>query len=76
MSRKTKTNGHRHIGQLIKEVRVKRKLKAEDVAARCNVSRSRVYQWEASKSLLPKNLKPLSEALRIPLKRLQAENCL
>lgn len=75
MSRKTQSNGNgKHIGRLIKQARKKKHLKAEDVAVRCNVSRSRVYQWELSKSVLPKNLKSLSEALDISLKRLRDEN--
>lgn len=70
-----KANGHkRHIGRLIKKARVKIGLRADDVAEACNVSRSRVYQWEASETLLKKNLKPLSDALNIPLTRLQREN--
>ncbi len=68
-------NGHgKHIGHLIRDARIRKGLKAEDVAEACNVSRSRVYSWERSKFVLPKNLRPLSQALKIPLKRLQSEN--
>lgn len=75
MASSEKVNGHkRHIGRLIKKARVRMHLRAEDVAEACNVSRSRVYQWEASETLLKKNLKPLSDALNIPLPRLQREN--
>ncbi len=76
MSHNGKANGghKKHIGILIKRARLRKGLKAEDVAEACNVSRSRVYSWEQSKFVLPKNLKPLSQALKIPLKRLQDEN--
>jgi transcriptional regulator with XRE-family HTH domain len=74
MTPSKKTNGKKHIGHLIKQARVRIGLRAEDVAEACNVSRSRVYQWEASASLLKKNLKPLSDALNIPLTRLEREN--
>jgi DNA-binding transcriptional regulator YiaG len=69
----SRANG-RHIGRLIKKARLKHRLKAEEVAERCNVSRSRVYSWEASRSIFPKNLKTLSRALDIPLGRLRKEN--
>jgi transcriptional regulator with XRE-family HTH domain len=74
MTPSKKANGKKHIGRLIKQARVRMRMRAEDVAEACNVSRSRVYQWEASESLLRKNLKPLSDALNIPLTRLQREN--
>ncbi len=68
-------NGKRkHIGHLIRDARIRKGLKADDVAAACNVSRSRVYSWEQSNFVLPKNLKPLSQALKIPLKRLMSAN--
>jgi transcriptional regulator with XRE-family HTH domain len=70
----TKHKAKKHIGHLIRDVRIRRGLKADDVAEFCNVSRSRVYSWEQSTSVLPKNLKSLSAALKIPLKRLQSEN--
>jgi transcriptional regulator with XRE-family HTH domain len=64
----------KHIGYLIRDKRKQLGMKADDVAELCNVVRSCVYQWEQSTSVLPKNLKRLSAALKIPLKRLHAEN--
>lgn len=62
------------IGVVLKKARIKLGLKAEDVAARCNVSRSRVYQWEATRYVFPKNLPALSVVLHIPIGRLKAAN--
>lgn len=62
------------IGELLKRAREHRKLSADDVARQCNVSRSRVYQWEAQNYVFPKNLPALSAVLHIPIKRLKATN--
>lgn len=62
------------IGEVLKEARVKMDLTADDVAAACNVSRSRVYQWEANEYVFPKNLKTLSAVLHIPMRRLKSVN--
>lgn len=62
------------IGALLRAARVREGLTADEVAARCNVSRSRVYQWEAGDYVFPKNLAPLSSALHVPVKKLQAAN--
>lgn len=62
------------IGEVIKARRQKLKLKAEDVALKCNVSRSRVYQWERQSRVVEKNLKTLALALQMPLGRLKAAN--
>lgn len=62
------------IGEIIKGARVRLQLKAEEVAEGCNVSRSRVYQWEASDHILPKNLSPLSCVLGIPVEKLREAN--
>ncbi len=64
----------KHIGILIKSQRMALNMSADEVAEACNVSRSRVYQWEAAPYIFPKNLRSLSEALQIPLARLQAAN--
>lgn len=64
----------KHIGKLIKTKRVLLNMSADEVAERCNVSRSRVYQWEAAPYVFPKNLRALSAALQIPLERLKAMN--
>lgn len=66
----------RHIGKVLKTARIRLHLSAEEVGHRCNVSRSRVYQWEAERYVFPKNLPMLALALRLSLKRLQAENVL
>lgn len=63
-----------HIGELLKRARMKLKLKAEDVGAYCNVSRSRVYQWEAGDYVFPKNLPTLASVLKLSIKRLNACN--
>lgn len=71
------TNGKGHkatIGEIIKTARTNLRLKAEDVGGLCNVSRSRVYQWEAADYVFPKNLEPLSRALGIPRKKLEEAN--
>jgi transcriptional regulator with XRE-family HTH domain len=62
------------IGQVIKAARVKLELSAEDVAAKCNVSRSRVYQWESQDYVMPKNFTALANALNIPVKLLERSN--
>lgn len=62
------------IGVLLKCARMKLKLSADEVGSRCNVSRSRVYQWEAETYVFPKNLPTLSAALHIPVSRLKAAN--
>lgn len=64
----------KHIGKLLKEARLRRKLSAEEVGRRCNVSRSRVYQWEKQRYVFPKNIEPLARALNIPKSKLEAEN--
>jgi len=66
--------GNIAIGQAIKKARKKLKLTADQVAAEVNVSRSRVYQWEAQDYVFPKNLPALSHALKIPMRRLKALN--
>lgn len=62
------------IGALLKCARMRLNLSADDVGALCNVSRSRVYQWEAGSYVFPKNLLPLSVALNITMKKLHATN--
>lgn len=64
----------KHIGKLLEEARKRRNLTADEVGRRCNVSRSRVYQWEKQRSVLPKNIEPLAKALGIPKSKLEAEN--
>lgn len=74
MPKAAKRRKKENIGELIKTKRLRLKLTADDVAALCNVSRARVYQWEAADYVLTKNLPALSEVLRIPLGRLRAVN--
>jgi transcriptional regulator with XRE-family HTH domain len=62
------------IGAVLKAARIKRKKTADEVGQDCNVSRSRVYQWEASDYVFPKNLKALSAALQVSIRRLKAVN--
>lgn len=62
------------IGAIIKAARVRRKLRAEDVAARCNVSRANVYLWEGGTYIMSKNLGTLSRELGVPLKKLIEAN--
>ena len=64
----------KHIGKVLKAERLKLKLSAEDVGCLCNVSRSRVYQWESGRYVFPKNIPMLARALGIPPKILEAEN--
>lgn len=64
----------RHIGRLIETARKIRGLTADEVGRRCNVTRSRVYQWEKQAFILPKNLPWLARALGMPLKMLLIEN--
>jgi transcriptional regulator with XRE-family HTH domain len=74
MPKKAVNGQAKTIGQVIKKARIKLKLTADEVGARCNVSRSRVYQWEAGNFVFPKNLKALSAALQVSVKRLEAVN--
>ena len=67
-------SGAKHIGKLIREVRKSLGLKPKDLGRRCNVTRSRIYQWEKQKYILPKNFGALSMALGIPVDRLIREN--
>lgn len=62
------------IGEAIKRARKKLNMTADQVAAELNVSRSRVYQWEAQEYVFPKNLPGLSAALKISMRRLKALN--
>lgn len=62
------------IGEVIRGKRKRLGLQAEHIAAHCNVSRGRVFQWEQDDYILPKNLPALSLVLGIPMKRLQAAN--
>ncbi len=62
------------IGEVIRGKRKRLGLQAEIIAAHCNVSRGRVYQWEQNGYILPKNLPALSLVLNIPMKRLLAAN--
>lgn len=62
------------IGEAIKTARVKLNLSADQVGQLCNVSRSRVYQWEAQEYVFPKNLAALAAALHVSLRRLKAMN--
>ena len=64
----------KHIGKLLKEVRIRRKLSAEEVGRRCKLSRSRIYQIEKERSVLSKNIEPFAKALKIPKSTLEAEN--
>ena len=64
----------KHIGKLLKEARLRRKLSAEEVGRRCNVSRARVYQWERERYVSRKNIQSLAKALRIAKAKLEAEN--
>lgn len=72
----TRKNGKKNktIGQVIKAARVKLNLTADEVGERCNVSRSRVYQWEAQEYVFPKNLPALADALHVSMRRLKAVN--
>lgn len=62
------------IGEVLKATRLKLGMSADDVAALCNVSRSRVYMWEASSYVFPKNISTLSTVLGIPEKKLHEIN--
>ena len=64
----------KHIGKLLKEARLRRKLSAEEVGRRCNVSRSRIYAWEKERYVSRKNIQSLAKALRIAKAKLEAEN--
>ena len=51
------------IGDVLKRAREKQELKAEEVAARCDITRGQYYQWEAADHLLKKNIKRVAKAL-------------
>lgn len=63
-----------NIGTVIKRARIKLKMSADDVAAACNVTRSRVYSWEKDGYVFPKNLPALATALNVSVRRLEASN--
>lgn len=62
------------IGRALKIARLQRGLTADEVAAACNVSRSRVYQWEAGTYVFPKNFPLIAATLNIPVKKLRDFN--
>jgi DNA-binding transcriptional regulator YiaG len=64
----------KHIGKVLKAARIRKNLRAEEVGKRCNVSRSRVYQWENQRSVFEKNIPSLAKALGIPVEILEREN--
>jgi len=64
----------KHIGKLLREARLRRKLTAEELGRRCNVSRSRIYAWERERYVSRKNIQSLAKALRIAKAKLEAEN--
>lgn len=66
--------GTQTIGDVIKRARIRKRLTADDVAKACNVSRSRIYQWESADFVLPKNFPALSAALGISIRRLRETN--
>jgi len=62
------------IGDVLKRARLKKGLAPEDVAAMCEISRSRYFQWENSDRILPKNFRRLSTALGISVQTLKRAN--
>lgn len=68
----------RKIGELLRAARLKQKLTANEVAARCEVCRSRVYMWEAADYVFPgsggRNFRKLSKVLHIPVTKLRDAN--
>jgi transcriptional regulator with XRE-family HTH domain len=74
MAKRTAVKKDVRIGDVIKRARTRKKLKAEQVGALCNVSRTCVYQWEEADFIKPKNFKNLSAALGISVERLAQVN--
>ncbi|WP_028164148.1 helix-turn-helix domain-containing protein [Bradyrhizobium elkanii] len=79
--KKKKINGKRPprptkqtIGQLIRQTRKRKGLSAELVAFECNVTTSRLYQWEVANRIIEKNIPALAKALRIPASQLRSVN--
>lgn len=68
------TTRRRHMGKFLARRRQALGLTVITVAARCNVTRGRVYQWELERRVLPKNLPALARVLHIPLASLVGEN--
>jgi transcriptional regulator with XRE-family HTH domain len=62
------------IGEIIKRARTRKNLTADAVGEECNVSRSRVYQWEAASFIMPKNLPALARALGLSERTLKRAN--
>jgi len=62
------------IGEILKQQREKKGLKADDVAAACYVTRSRYYQWEKASYIHIKNLPYLAEVLGLKLRYLRSVN--
>jgi len=68
------TPTRKHIGKLIEALRLKREMTRPELGERCNVSQMTIHRWERSQLVLPKYFKGLSLALRVSVKRLEAEN--
>lgn len=62
------------IGDILRRARKRKKMLADEVAARCNVTRSRYYQWEASNRILNKNLPALAATLDLSIDYLRRVN--
>ncbi len=62
------------IGEVIRKARERKKLTADEVAERCHVARSSVYQWEASTFIMPKHFWVLAPVLGLTEKYLHRVN--
>jgi transcriptional regulator with XRE-family HTH domain len=62
------------VGQFIRATRKRREITAVDLAARCNVTRGSIHNWEKETHVKPKNFPNLSRELDIPLTVLWAAN--
>lgn len=68
------TARQRSLGQLIRDTRQRRRITVVDLAAKCNVTRGQVHNWERDTYILPKNLDALARALNLPVASLWQAN--
>jgi transcriptional regulator with XRE-family HTH domain len=71
---KKRKSGKPTIGELIKDVRKRKNIRAETVAECCNVTRERVFQWDHQDYIMEKNFEGLSKALGITVRHLKMAN--
>lgn len=73
--RKKKMEGNiETIGEVIRNARLRKKIKVGQAAEACEVSRPHWHTWEKSEYILPKNFTRIAGALGLSRKRLVKAN--